>query len=123
MITFRLGYATNHSETGVSAEYQWWGNLVKTCLDCGIVPALQEFREGLTTVDYITSVITYVSRNPQAIGKKFHLTPEPEDSLTLDEFLACWNNTSVSIFIVSHCQNGLPIGKKILNLPFTPYWA
>ncbi|EMB4110649.1 amino acid adenylation domain-containing protein [Serratia marcescens] len=88
MITFRLGYATNHSETGVSAEYQWWGNLVKTCLDCGIVPALQEFREGLTTVDYITSVITYVSRNPQAIGKKFHLTPEPEDSLTLDEFFS-----------------------------------
>ena len=42
---------------------------MKTCLDCGIVPALQEFREGLTTVDYITSVITYVSRNPQAIGK------------------------------------------------------
>lgn len=86
MMTFRLGYATNHSGTGVSADYQWWGNLVKTCLDCGIVPTLHEFREGLTTVDYITSVIAHISRNPQALGHKFHLTPEPEDSLTMDAF-------------------------------------
>ncbi|MFI8418442.1 non-ribosomal peptide synthetase [Serratia sp. NPDC078593] len=32
LMTFRLGYATYHSQTGTSADYQWWGRLVKTCL-------------------------------------------------------------------------------------------
>lgn len=86
LMTFRLGYATTHSKTGVSADYQWWGRLVKTCLDSGTVPELQNLREGLTTVDYMTNAIAWISRNPLALGHKFNLIHEQENNLTLSEF-------------------------------------
>ncbi|WP_239990683.1 MULTISPECIES: non-ribosomal peptide synthetase [unclassified Pseudomonas] len=86
LMTFRLGYATSHSMTGVSAGYQWWGRLVKTCLDTGTVPALQDLREGLTTVDYMTRAIAYITRNPKALGHKFNLIHEQQNNLTLNAF-------------------------------------
>lgn len=88
LMTFRLGYATSHSQTGVSASYQWWGRLVKTCIDSGTVPDLRDLREGLTTVDYMTRAIAHISRNPQALGKKFNLIHEDSNNLTLKEFFA-----------------------------------
>ena len=86
LITFRLGYATSHSQTGVSASYQWWGRLVQTCISTGTVLDLQELREGLTTVDYMTRTIAFISRNPQALGKKFNLIHEDANNLTLKDF-------------------------------------
>jgi len=86
LITFRLGYATCHSKTGISASYQWWGRLVKTCISSGTVPNLRDLREGLTTVDYMTRAIAYISRNPQAIGRKFNLIHEESNNLTLKDF-------------------------------------
>ena len=62
LMTFRLGYATCHSRTGVNADYQWWGRLVKTCISSGTVPDLRDLREGLTTVDYMTQAIAHVSQ-------------------------------------------------------------
>src|SRR5699024_197609 len=55
LMTFRLGYAMCHSKTGICANYQWWGRLVKTCITQGNIPDLMELREGLTTVDYMTA--------------------------------------------------------------------
>lgn len=86
LATFRLGYATMHSKTGVSADYQWWGRLVKTCLETGTVPILEELREGLTTVDYMTRAIAWISRNPLALGNKFNLIHEQQNNLTLSDF-------------------------------------
>lgn len=88
LMTFRLGYATCHSRTGVSASYQWWGRLVKTCIASGTLPALQDLREGLTTVDYMTQAIAHVSRNPQALGKKFNLIHQHQNNLTLQDFFS-----------------------------------
>ena len=62
LMTFRTGYATCHSRTGVNADYQWWGRLVKTCISSGTVPDLRDLREGLTTVDYMTQAIAHVSQ-------------------------------------------------------------
>ncbi|BDU23177.1 non-ribosomal peptide synthetase [Dyella sp. GSA-30] len=86
LMTFRLGYATFHSKTGVCAEYQWWSRLVKTCLTQGTVPALRDLREGLTTVDYMVRAIAHISRNPAALGKKFNLIHSRENNLTLQDF-------------------------------------
>ena len=86
LMVFRLGYATCHSKTGVSASYQWWGRLVKTCIGHGTVPDLRALREGLTTVDYMSGAIAHISRNPQALGKKFNLIHEQDNNLTLKEF-------------------------------------
>lgn len=86
LMTFRLGYATSHSRSGVCADYQWWGRLVKTCLRSGTVPDLHKLREGLTTVDYMTRAIAHISGNPQALGLKFNLIHEDSNNLTLQQF-------------------------------------
>ncbi|MBP0605641.1 amino acid adenylation domain-containing protein [Burkholderia sp. CpTa8-5] len=88
LMTFRLGYATFHGETGVSADYQWWGRLVKTCIALGTVPDLHDLREGLTSVDYMTKAIARISRNPAALGHKFNLINSPETDVTLKEFFS-----------------------------------
>ncbi|SFS18384.1 amino acid adenylation domain-containing protein/thioester reductase domain-containing protein [Dyella sp. OK004] len=86
LMTFRLGYATFHSKTGVCASYQWWSRLVKTCIANGTVPDLHDLREGLTTVDYMVRAIAHISRNPEALGKKFNLIHSDSNNLTLLTF-------------------------------------
>lgn len=86
LMTFRLGYATSHSKSGISASYQWWGRLVQTCISSGTVPDLRDLREGLTTVDYMTRAIAHISRNPQATGHKFNLIHQGANNLTLKDF-------------------------------------
>jgi amino acid adenylation domain-containing protein/thioester reductase-like protein len=86
LITYRLGYAMCHSETGASAPYQWWSGLVKNCVEFQSYPALAELREGLITVDYMTRAMAHITRNKEAIGKKFNLIASPETNLTLEDF-------------------------------------
>lgn len=86
LITYRLGYAMCHSETGASASYQWWSGLVKNCIEFKSYPALAELREGLITVDYMTKSMAHITKNKEAIGKKFNLIARPETNLTLEDF-------------------------------------
>lgn len=88
LMTFRLGYATFNSRTGLSASYQWWGRLVETCIKFGAIPDLRDLREGLTTVDYMTRAIAHISRNPAALTKKFNLIHSDENNLTLKQFFS-----------------------------------
>ncbi|MEN4759601.1 amino acid adenylation domain-containing protein [Chryseobacterium sp. C39-AII1] len=88
LITYRLGYAMCHSKTGASAPYQWWSGLVKNCIEFKSYPALTELREGLITVDYMTKSMAHITKNKDAIGKKFNLIASPETNLTLEEFFA-----------------------------------
>lgn len=88
VITYRLGYAMCHSETGASAPYQWWAGLVKNCIEFQSYPALKELREGLITVDYMTKAIAHISKNKEAIGQKFNLIAKPSTNLTLEDFFA-----------------------------------
>lgn len=91
LITYRLGYAMCHSETGASAPYQWWSGLVKNCIEFQSYPQLTELREGLITVDYMTKAIACITRNKEAIGLKFNLIARPETNLTLEQFFALIN--------------------------------
>ncbi|MCQ9641268.1 amino acid adenylation domain-containing protein [Chryseobacterium sp. WG14] len=86
LITYRLGYAMCHSETGASAPYQWWSGLVKNCVEFQSYPALTELREGLITVDYMTKAMAHITKNKEAVGKKFNLIASPETNLTLEDF-------------------------------------
>nr|WP_291884637.1 thioester reductase domain-containing protein [Chryseobacterium sp.] len=86
LITYRLGYAMCHSETGASAPYQWWSGLVKNCIEFKSYPMLTELREGLITVDYMTKSMAHITKNKDAIGKKFNLIARPETNLTLENF-------------------------------------
>ncbi|MCX2678914.1 amino acid adenylation domain-containing protein [Galbibacter sp. EGI 63066] len=91
VITYRLGYAMCHSATGACAPYQWWAGLVKTCIENGHYPKLEELREGLITVDYMTQTIVHISKNPKALGEKFNLIATPEKNLTLVDFFQLLN--------------------------------
>lgn len=86
LITYRLGYAMCHSRTGASAPYQWWAGLVKNCIEFRSYPMLTELREGLITVDYMTKAMAHITKNREAIGKKFNLIARPETNLTLEAF-------------------------------------
>lgn len=86
LATFRLGYATYHSQTGLSASYQWWGRLVKTCLSLGLVPDLHELREGLSSVDYMTKAIAHIGRQAPCLGQKFNLIHSGEANVSLKQF-------------------------------------
>lgn len=86
LITYRLGYAMCHSETGASAPYQWWSGLVKNCVEFKSYPLLTELREGLITVDYMTKSMAHITKSKEAIGKKFNLIARPETNLTLESF-------------------------------------
>jgi amino acid adenylation domain-containing protein/thioester reductase-like protein len=86
LITYRLGYAMCHSETGASAPYQWWSGLVKNCVEFKSYPLLTELREGLITVDYMTRSMAHITKNKDAVGKKFNLIARPETNLTLENF-------------------------------------
>lgn len=86
VVTFRLGYATCHSRTGVCANYQWWGRFIQTCLAHNAVPDLHNMREGLTTVDYMVAAIAHISRKPEALGKKLNLCQTARTNLDLKEF-------------------------------------
>lgn len=86
IVIFRLGYVFCHSLTGATAKYQWWGSLIKTCIQLKAYPILIDQKEELTMVDFVSKAITYISRNPDSIGQIFHLSPEPEDNMTVTEF-------------------------------------
>ena len=86
VMTFRLGYATCHSRTGVCASYQWWGRFIQTCLKYNAVPDLQQLLEGLTTVDYMVEAVACISRIPEALGQKFNLIQSDSTNLDLQAF-------------------------------------
>ncbi|WP_330961494.1 amino acid adenylation domain-containing protein [Photobacterium sp. 53610] len=120
LMTFRLGYATTHSQTGVTADYQWWGRLVKTCLKTGCVPDLRDFHEGLTTVDYMAAVIAHISRNPEALSLKFNLVHEATNNLKLPEFFRRLGKACGTDFQVLPYRSWLALWESEPGMPLYP---
>ncbi|KVL40522.1 non-ribosomal peptide synthetase [Burkholderia sp. MSMB1835] len=120
LMTFRLGYATFHGETGVSADYQWWGRLVKTCIALGTVPDLHDLREGLTSVDYMTKAIARISRQPAALGRKFNLINSPGTDMTLKAFFSRLERYFGMRFRVVPYREWLNAWKTDIDAPLYP---
>ncbi|MBJ9963112.1 non-ribosomal peptide synthetase [Burkholderia seminalis] len=120
LMTFRLGYATFHGETGVSADYQWWGRLVKTCIALGTVPDLHDLREGLTSVDYMTKAIARISRDPAALGHKFNLINSPGTDMTLKAFFSRLERYFGLRFRVVPYREWLDAWKTDIDAPLYP---
>lgn len=92
IIVFRLGYVFSHSNTGATARYQWWGLFVKTCIELKKYPMLQDQKEEFVTVDFIARSVAHISKNSEAIGKIYHLSPQPEDNITVVDFFEILQN-------------------------------
>lgn len=120
LMTFRLGYATYHSKTGMSASYQWWGRLVKTFIELGTVPDLVELREGLSTVDYMSESIAYISKNPNALGNKFNLIHSKEKNISLKGFFSLLEKNIGMKFKISPFYEWRDLWQHDLNSPLYP---
>lgn len=88
VINFRLGFAVCNSQTGATATSQWWSSLVRACVEMGTFPLVMGLKDELTTVDYMSQAIIHIARNPAAVGKNFHLSPYPENDVSLTDFFA-----------------------------------
>ncbi len=86
IVIFRLGYVFCHSKTGATAKYQWWSSLIKTCIQLKCYPLLIDQKEELTMVDFVSKAVVYISQKPEAIGEIFHLSPAPENNITVTDF-------------------------------------
>ena len=86
IVIFRLGYVFCHSLTGATAKYQWWSSLIKTCIQLKCYPLLIDQKEELTMVDFVSKAVIHISRKPEAIGEIFHLSPAPENNITVTDF-------------------------------------
>ena len=87
IVIFRSGFILSHSTTGATAHDQWYARLVKACVNINCYPLLVGSKDALVSVDYVAKAMVHISSNPKAIGKKFHLTPDPEKDITTIEFL------------------------------------
>ncbi len=91
VINFRLGFAVCNHITGATALSQWWGSLVRACVELGSFPLVMGLKDELTSVNYISGAVIHIARNPAAVGKNFHLSPKPEHNVSLTDFFARMN--------------------------------
>ncbi|QJB37603.1 amino acid adenylation domain-containing protein [Chitinophaga oryzae] len=85
-VLFRLGFVMSHSQTGANGLDQMWSMLVRNCIANKAYPLIVGIKEELVTVDYVCRAMVHITKQPNAIGKKFHLTPRVEDDVDWIEF-------------------------------------
>ncbi|HWV74979.1 MAG TPA: amino acid adenylation domain-containing protein [Pseudosphingobacterium sp.] len=88
IINFRLGFAVCHSTSGATVRNQWWGALIRSCAELGSFPLVMGLKDELTTVDYMCKAIAHIGKKEEAIGQNFHLSPLPENDVSLTDFCA-----------------------------------
>lgn len=120
IIIFRLGYVFCHSKTGATASYQWWSLLVKTCIQLKTYPTLVNQKEELIMVDFVSKAIAHISKNPESIGEVFHLSPEPEDNMTVTEFFEMLRNEFKFVLEPVPYQDWLALWESDENSPLYP---
>ena len=91
IINFRLGFAVCHSTSGATVKNQWWGALIRSCAELQSFPLVMGLKDELTTVDYMCKAITHIGKKPEAVGLNFHLSPLPENDVSLTDFCAKMN--------------------------------
>lgn len=69
---YRPGMITGHSQTGASPTHDLIGRLIEGLMQMGSAPEL-DLKMSLTPVDYVSKAIVHLSRQPDALGKAFHL--------------------------------------------------
>jgi len=88
---FRLGFAVCHSTSGATVMNQWWGALIRSCVALNSFPLVMGLKDELTTVDYMCKSIVHISKKKAALGLNVHLSPLPENDVSLTDFCAKMN--------------------------------
>ncbi|MDF5712485.1 MAG: non-ribosomal peptide synthase/polyketide synthase [Rhizonema sp. NSF051] len=83
---YRLGRITWHSQTGVWNSNDLFYRFIKSCIQLKSVPEMNSMVE-ITPVDYLAKVLIHLSRQPESLGKAFHLMNS--DSAHWSQFINC----------------------------------
>ncbi|WP_240920209.1 non-ribosomal peptide synthetase family protein [Sphingobacterium chungjuense] len=86
IINFRLGFAVCHSTSGATVMNQWWGALIRSCVQLKSFPLVMGLKDELTTVDYMCKAIVHISKKKESVGLNFHLSPLAENDVSLTDF-------------------------------------
>lgn len=91
VIGIRLGFVMCHGTTGATEMNQWWGSFVRCCLALGTYPMIMGLKDQLITVDFVAKAIVHIAKNAEAVGKYFHLVPDPVHDLSVSDFFVRLN--------------------------------
>ncbi|NER96446.1 MAG: NAD-dependent epimerase/dehydratase family protein, partial [Symploca sp. SIO1B1] len=76
---YRPSRITGHSQTGMSNLEDLFSRFVKGCILLKSAPILNNFRDNLVPVDYVSRAIVHLSQQNNSFGKAFHLA-NPEST-------------------------------------------
>ncbi|WP_428232859.1 amino acid adenylation domain-containing protein [Flavobacterium sp.] len=120
IINFRLGFAVCHSTSGATVMNQWWGALIRSCVQLKSFPLVMGLKDELTTVDYMCKAITHISKNKDAVGLNFHLSPLAENDVSLTDFCSKMNEYYNTDLQGMEYHQWLNQWKHDKNLPIYP---
>jgi len=69
---YRLGRVVGHRQTGACQTNDLFWKTVKACIQAGSVPKIDTAVE-MMPVDYVSKAIVHLSRQPESLGKAFHI--------------------------------------------------
>ncbi|MBW4537465.1 MAG: amino acid adenylation domain-containing protein [Pleurocapsa minor HA4230-MV1] len=72
VIIYRPGGISGDSTTGVFNPHDFLYRLLIGCIELGAIPQ-GDFLDSLMPVDYVSQAIVSISRQPESLGKAFHL--------------------------------------------------
>jgi thioester reductase-like protein len=98
---YRLPFISGHSQTGIWNTDDIICRMIKGCIQLGSMATLDILLD-LSPVDYVSQAIVYLSRQPQSLGKAFHLNnPDPIHWQTVASFIT---QAGYAIDIISYDQ-------------------
>ena len=69
---YRPGQISGHSQTGICNPDDLFFRMIRGCIQLGSFPC-QDTAQDLTSVDYVSRAIVYLSRQKESLHKTFHL--------------------------------------------------
>lgn len=118
---YRPPLISGHSQTGAWNTDDFTCRLIQGCLQLGAMAEL-DYQMDLAPVDYVSQAIAYLSRQPDAIDRVFHLNnPQP---LLWSEFIRLVQAAGYPIQIVSYetWLNQLQNAQSNVLKPLLPFF-
>ena len=125
---FRPGFIMGDSITGCSNTDDFMHSLIKGCIHSYSYPLLHSQRKEFVPVDYVSSVISFISSSPSSSSLCFHIVP-PSSSSSPD-IISTFNSLSLlgyhlspldySSWVNSLISSSSPSLSPFLSLFYTP---
>ncbi|KAL3470486.1 putative NRPS-like enzyme [Aspergillus californicus] len=70
---YRLGFVLAHSQTGTLNSDDFFGRLVRSCIQHGSYPSLAGHHEDFVSVDFAVSSLVHISTNASCLGRAYNI--------------------------------------------------